>query len=365
MEKAIVATILFADLMNSTEMAKNLMLKEYDEMIVDFQSIMFEVVSNHLKDFGYVGEGVDSEWSIIGDELRVFLYSGALRFDVRNVLLIAVKIKLAWLASAFNQRILKEGRLVSRVGVGINCGKVIKEVRQWRASMGSNEPNIEGYAINITKRIESATRDGTAYQVMAGDSLYRACRDNRQINVSFSRPLSPIFKGLGQKIPVYEVVSFLDCEIVPSMPATFQKGLLGKMEYAVSQPMAEPWAFIVLLRHYISLIDRGRTDFESRTVKLAHQALEVLEHQITAYNILGWLHTYGKTVCNLDMATQYFGLALELEPANQAALLHRARIFDMMGQTELAVQAYKEILVHNSDHVEARRKVDQYGVVQG
>ena len=154
MEKAIVATILFADLMNSTEMAKNLMLKEYDEMIVDFQSIMFEVVSNHLKDFGYVGEGVDSEWSIIGDELRVFLYSGALRFDVRNVLLIAVKIKLAWLVSAFNQRILKEGRLVSRVGVGINCGKVIKDVRQWRASMGNNEPNIEGYASVLSNDIE-------------------------------------------------------------------------------------------------------------------------------------------------------------------------------------------------------------------
>jgi class 3 adenylate cyclase len=364
MGKTIVATILFADLMNSTEMAKNLVLDEYDEMIVEFQSTMFEVVSRHLRESGYVGEGADSEWSIIGDELRVFLYSGARRFDVRNALLIAVKIKLAWLVSAFNQRILKEGRLVSRIGVGINCGKVIKDVRQWRATMGSNAPNIEGYAINITKRIESATRDGTAYQVMVGDSLYRTCKENRQINVTFSRPQSPFFKGLGQKIPVYEVVSFLDYEIVPSKPGTFQYGLLGKMEYAVTQPMPEPWVFLTLLRHYISLIDRGRTDFEAKAVKLANQALEVLEYKTTVYNILGWLHTYGKTICNLDKASQYFELALKLEPANQAALLHRARIFDMMGQTDLARQAYKEILVQNREHVEARRKMEQYGTGQ-
>ena len=134
MEKTVIATILFADLMNSTEMAKILSLQEYDEMIVDFQSTMFEVASAHLRDFGYVGNGEDCEWSVVGDELRLFLYSGALRFDVLNALLIAVKIKLGWLASAFNQRILKEGRLVSRVGIGINCGKVIRYVRPWPAS---------------------------------------------------------------------------------------------------------------------------------------------------------------------------------------------------------------------------------------
>ena len=58
------ATILFADLMNSTELAKNLTLLEYDEMLVDFQNTMYEVVSHHLEYFGYEGEGVDSEWSI-------------------------------------------------------------------------------------------------------------------------------------------------------------------------------------------------------------------------------------------------------------------------------------------------------------
>ena len=114
MERTITATMLFADLINSTEMAKILTLQEYDEMIVDFQTTMFEVANDHLANYGYKGNGEDSEWSIVGDEIRVFLYSGAHVYDVRNALLIALKIKLGWLTSAFNQRILKEGRLVRR-----------------------------------------------------------------------------------------------------------------------------------------------------------------------------------------------------------------------------------------------------------
>jgi class 3 adenylate cyclase len=361
MSENIVATILFADLMNSTEMAKNLTLQEYDEMLLDFQGTMFEVVSDHLPYYGYVGDGVDSEWSIIGDEVRVFLYSGMVRFDVRNALLIAVKIKLAWLASAFNQKILKEGRIVSRIGVGINCGDVMKDVRSWRVRMGQIQPIIEGYAINLTKRIESASREGTAYQIMVGDSLHRICQENRDINVAFSKARSLVFKGLGQKIPVYEVVSFINFETLSSMPISLQDGLLEKLEYAITRPMPEPWLFIVLLRHYISqIVFSGREGLETRAGKLAQQALEVLEFKPVVYNILGWLHTYGKRVYNLEMAFHYFDQCLGLEPRNEAALLHRARILERMGQPDLARHAYQEILIHNSDSREAQRKMAQY-----
>ena len=122
MSETVIATILFADLMNSTELAKNLTLLEYNEMLVDFQSTVYEVVSHHLPHYGYRDSGTDSEWSISGDELRLFLFSGKVRFDIRNALLIAAKIKLAWLASDFNQKVLREGRLVARIGIGINCG---------------------------------------------------------------------------------------------------------------------------------------------------------------------------------------------------------------------------------------------------
>lgn len=361
MKETVTATILIADLVNSTEMSKNLTLQEYDEMIVDFQSTMYEIVSNHLSHYDYKGHGHDSYWSIAGDEMRVFLYSGAPLYDVRNALLIAIKIKLAWLISGFNERILKEGRLVSRIGVGINCGKVIKNIREWRVKTGEDKPNVEGYAINVTKRIESTSRQGSVYQIMVGDSLYRRYQESNSLNVAFSKPRSLVFKGLGQNIPVYEILSFINFEILSSMPVCFQEGLVEKMHYAVTQPMAEPWIFITLLRHYVSLIAAGRHEYlESHAIELAKQALEVVGYTPVIYNMLGWFHIYGKSIRNLDMALQYFDESLNLEPKNRAALLHKARILDTTGRGDLARRVYEEILLHNPNHPEARKKVMQH-----
>jgi class 3 adenylate cyclase len=361
MRESAVATIIFADLMDSTEMAKNLTLHEYDEMLVDFQGTLFEVVSDHLKQYGYTGNGVDAEWSVVGDELRVFLYSNGMRYDVRNALLIATKVKLAWLTSEFNQRILREGRLVSRVGVGINCGDVIKGVREWRVRMGQEQSNVEGYAINLTKRIESASREGTSYQIMVGDSLYRVSKGNKHLNVAFSKPRSLVFKGLGQKIPVYEVVSFINFEILPTMPESLQRGLVDKMEYAVARPMSEPWIFITLLRHYLSLVASGKNGkIETKAVKLAQQALEAVDYKAPIHNMLAWLYGYGKAVRNLEMAFFHLDQALGIDPTNRAALLHRARILDEMGQVDLARHAYEEVLVHDHGHREAKKKVAEY-----
>ena len=361
MKRSVVATILFADLMNSTEMAKNLTLQEYDEMIVDFQSTMYEVVFHHLSQYGYEGSGVDYDWSIVGDQLQVFLYSDSVRFDVRSALLVATKIKLAWLAAPFNQRILQEGRLVSRIGIGINCGKVIKDLREWRVKMGEERPTIEGYAINLAKRIESASREGTVYQIMVGDSFHKRCQEIGTINIAFSKPWSLGFKGISQKMPVYEVVSFVNFEILSSLPPSLQNGVIHKIEYALTQPMPESWLFIILLRHYVSLIATGKQqNLETLALEYAHQALEVLDYKPPIYNIIGWLYAYGQSIRNMEMAIHYFDRSLALEPGNEAALLHRARALDLTGKTNLSQYAYEEILFHNHDHPEARRKVAGY-----
>jgi class 3 adenylate cyclase len=364
MERFVTATMLFADLMSSTEMAKILTLQEYDQMIVDFQTTMYEVATDHLRQFGYAGNGVDSEWSIAGDELRVFLYSGAQRFDVRNALLIALKIKLGWLVSAFNQKVLKEGRLVSRIGIGMNCGKVIRDIRPWRVKEGLAQPNVEGYAINLTKRIESSTRNSQGYQVMVGDSFWRMCGNGNPLNVEFSPPQTQAFKGLGQNITVYEVIAFINHEIVSTMPLSMQEGLVQKMEYTVSQPMPEPWIFYTLIRQYISDMVRGRSDAEAKAVRLAQEALDSLEHKRPMYNILGWLHTYSKNFRDLDLAFKYFHNSLELNPRDSKALLHLARIAELLGRTELSRRTYEEILIYNPDHPEARSKVNQYRPLQ-
>ena len=133
------------------------------------------------------------------------------------------------------------------------------------------------------------------------------------------------------------------------------------MQYAVTQPMPEPWIFITLLRHYISLIASGGHKYlETHTIEVAKQALEVLDYKTVIYNILGWIYNYGQSVRNLETALHYFDQSLNLEPRNEAALLHKARIFDKMGQKDPARHAYEKILFQNQDHPEASRKVAQY-----
>jgi Flp pilus assembly protein TadD len=76
--------------------------------------------------------------------------------------------------------------------------------------------------------------------------------------------------------------------------------------------------------------------------------------------MLVWLYTYGKSVQSLEKAFHYVDQSLALEPRNQGALLHRARILDKMGLTDLARHAYDELLFLNRHHPEARRKVKEY-----
>jgi len=85
-----------------------------------------------------------------------------------------------------------------------------------------------------------------------------------------------------------------------------------------------------------------------------------VEYKPVIYNMLGWLYTNGKKIRNLEMAFHYLDQCLGLEPKNEAALLHRARILEEMGQIDLARHAYQEILFQNRQHPIARRKVAQY-----
>jgi tetratricopeptide (TPR) repeat protein len=183
--------------------------------------------------------------------------------------------------------------------------------------------------------------------------------------VAFSNPKSLVFKGLGQKIPVYEVTSFVNFEITDSMPASLQEGLLEKIESTVRDAMPEPWIFIVLLRSYISMLNsNNHEDADLKALEIGQQALEVVEYKPVIYNILGWLHTYGNNVRNLEMAFHYFDQSLGLQPKNEAALLNRAKILEEMGQSDLARHAYQEILFQNRQHSVARRKIAEYQSAQ-
>jgi hypothetical protein len=48
-----------------------------------------------------------------------------------------------------------------------------------------------------------------------------------------------------------------------------------------------------------------------------------------------------------------------------AAFLHKVRVLEIMGKTDLALNVYKEIFLHKHDDPVALRKVAQYRSGQG
>jgi tetratricopeptide (TPR) repeat protein len=76
--------------------------------------------------------------------------------------------------------------------------------------------------------------------------------------------------------------------------------------------------------------------------------------------MLGWFHVYGKGIHSLERALQYFEESLKLEPRNKAALLHKARILEKTGRQDMARKTYGDILLHNPNHPEARRKMTEF-----
>jgi len=298
-----ISTILIAELINPPELIDHMTVLQYEDMLGDFQNTVFDIVTHHLECYGYNSFGTDYEWSIMGEELRVFLYSGHVQFDIRNALLIAAKIKIAWLISNFTQNIVYEGHQISHIGVGINCGKVIKDLRPWRAKIGQIQPNVEGYVINLTRHIQLASREGSVSQILVGQNLYKRCQLNSQLNIAFSPQKSLSFRGFDQKIPIYEVVSFINFEIIPSMPPSLQGGILKKIEHIIKNKVPEPWLFIILLRSYISQLAKGDDEnLAAKAVDLAQHALEVLDYKVVIYNMLGWLYNNCKSVRNLKIA---------------------------------------------------------------
>lgn len=298
----IVATVLFANLINPPKMGENPTILQYEEMLRDFQNTMYEVISHHLEFFGYEGIGVDHELCIMGDEIRVFLYSGQVQFDIRNALLIAIKIKLAWLVSTFNQGMGDEKGQLSSIGVGIDCGKVVKDLRTWQVRMGHIHPNIEGYIISQTKHIQLGSQEGTVSQIMVGANFYERCRLNTRINIAFSPQKILNVRGLDQRIPAYEVFSFVNFEIISSMPPPYQEGLLEKIESIIYKRIPKPWIFVILLRSYISTLAMGDDEhLSSKAVELAQQALKVLDYKVVIYNMLGWLYNNCKSIRSKDI----------------------------------------------------------------
>jgi len=208
------ATILFIDVMNTSEISNILTMEEYDSFLDQFQRIGKEVIFTYIKQKYSLSERKYIETSIRGDELCMIFYSGrgkegvekkkAIIKDIEAALEIAIEIKRSWLNCKFNKKRVLDGKMVEDIGIGINTGEVIVKRR-----FEEEQERAEGYAINLAKRIEGYSREGKYSKIMVAHTTYQYYHETKEIrDVFFGDRKMVYLKGISQSVPIYEVKEF-------------------------------------------------------------------------------------------------------------------------------------------------------------
>src|SRR3990170_1998646 len=138
--------ILFVDLVSSSEFASVLGLHEYADYLDSFQRACLSQC-RHFFDTVHAGkyrEGI----------------------DIYQLVCLAISLKCAWLASPKNVE-----RVQSRMGtVDIACGVHFGTVWATPHAKGLEK---RGFAINVAKRIETASREGKHFHIFLSDAAYK------------------------------------------------------------------------------------------------------------------------------------------------------------------------------------------------
>lgn len=212
-----VAAIMFVDIMNSSEYANVMSTTNYHNFIIkSLQSICADEAAYFMKmnpqyrglpDYStreQMATEYNCQFRTVGDEVRVFLYSGDEWTDTNNLLEIGIRLKLRWLFSEFNKTRIKQNKPPEELAIGIHTGPVVIE---------ENKP--EGFAMNVGKRIEGECRNGHLCRiVLHANSVNYIQSYQKRPNAKFT--IEPHFsnvwtfsgKGIAQEIPIRELQYF-------------------------------------------------------------------------------------------------------------------------------------------------------------
>lgn len=225
------AAVMFADLENSVMISSALSGPEYDRLINSFQHTMLELVRS-LKEQGLRVE----EHHVAGDQLSVFFYDpeevarnyamdgpepvqGAERAEVVEqchkinqelaitALKAAIQLKNRWLVQEANLERVLHHREPLGLAIGLHCGRV------YLTNRPDGTRRIEGYAINLGKRVETCAREGRYSRIMVSqktrDQIRTSVMKHTQLRqrIFFHRHDLPLelLKGVTRAQALYEL----------------------------------------------------------------------------------------------------------------------------------------------------------------
>lgn len=206
----VTATILFADIMDSMEMANYYSTTKYNNFLNEFQRCMQLSISLWNKRIKQI--------KLAGDELVVFYASKDVKSDILSAIALANTIKLLWYTGGPNYERLKEGKKILDLGVGINTGYVTYEYRTIISDLKRHirrRKTFEGFPISLAKRIESFSRNGKYSRIMLGHQTVTELNKCYHTYGYESMGLQK-FKGMSQEVPIFELKSCysFDAEVI-------------------------------------------------------------------------------------------------------------------------------------------------------
>jgi len=332
--KPLEATILFADMVDSSTLSHVLLPSAYDKIVSDFQRTAAEVVAETIEAEPRKPSHVEA--SVRGDELSLILVddrpaTGEQQADdagmdeslneagremhlcTRLALQIAVRLKRRWLLVDENQRRIRDtDQPPLGIAIGIHSGPVLlgEHIRFESGKLQRGTYiTAEGYAINLAKRVETASRAGRFSRIFLTRPIYnRTPADFRQ---AFVRVDAPQLKGILQAPVIYEAkgIGHFDDNAVPSSNE-FVPDNLKIYESVVKANPDEIWLLLDLAHKYF---DDG--DY-SKAAKKYEAVIATDPEFAAAYGYLGRSHFRDLRFMEAESALER---SVELDPGQGRA----------------------------------------------
>jgi len=388
-ESEIRATVLFADIINSTGISGVQDPATYNRMLTEYQALMFDVITDHIREYRYApretlsGRGVDLrvgtdyEWDISGDEARIFFYSDNPEFDVRSALQLAVKMKLAWLTSDFNHTAFEDKGLVFDIGIGVHTGKVIQESKDWRLRSRDAVPRIDGFAVNIGKKVEGFSRSGQLFKLFTTGPVRSSLERSRTFAIRFSADRQQKLKDSAITIAIFEVVSFLDHEVFFYLPDTLRERTIPRMLELVEKAHLRRdlfWLYLLAMRYWLTGIS-GRhqiPDASDKIIRLGTtiinfsaqlskpEQLYLRDYLSSLNNMIALAYTARDVESDKLFAKKIFTTTLtKIDAQNIPARLHLARYLLNAGDFKAATKHCADILMLDPGNPTAKLMMDK------
>lgn len=204
--------VLFTDIVGCSEISNRMTLEKYNNLLDRFHSL-FEEVCQYYKELEQCGDD-EIRWDCRGDEgcLKIFpdpTKSGRtgdpVARSIDKAINLALDLKRMWLFVDQNAERIDQNLLPIELAIGIHVGKAwLNEEEEIKIKRCKYRP--EGYAINLAKRIETASRDGMFTHVLLSEAARGKLHYSQdEPTYWFATPFPVPTKGISQKISAFEV----------------------------------------------------------------------------------------------------------------------------------------------------------------